>query len=70
MAAQTRGTRPENPNHVNVTRYEELVWWAQELRVRPEQVRDAVVQVGPNAEEIRKHLKETAKASFKNMGED
>lgn len=70
MSARTQPAVPEDCSHVNVTRHAEILWWAEELRVTPQQVRDAVVEVGPSAEEIKKHLREAAKLSFKNLGED
>jgi len=63
-------TEPRNKNHVDVNHPGEVIWWCAHLSVTPVELRKAVETVGPSAEEIRTHLKEAARRSFRNLGED
>ena len=70
MSTQNRDSAPADRTSVNIERHAELLWWSAELRVTPEQLREAVAQVGSHPDDVRRRLQEAAKASFKNMGED
>ena len=70
MSARKEAVAPTDRTVVNVTHLGELLWWSAEFRASPEQLEEAVDRVGPSPEEIRRHLREAAKESFKGGGED
>ena len=70
MPARIPAVASKDRTVVNVARAEEVVWWAAELSVSPDELHDAIESVGPSPEEIRRHLREAAKKCFQGGGED
>lgn len=61
---------PQDLRRVGVEEEWEVQWWAVRFRVTPAQLREAVREHGDDAETIEQRLKEAARKSFNNMGED
>ena len=51
---QARG--PQDRSRINVNEEWELSYWSKKFGVSPDQLRDAVSQVGVSAAEVEKHL--------------
>jgi len=51
---------PQDRTRVNVTEEWELRYWTKELSTTPEKLKAAVKAVGPNTQDIRKHLRASA----------
>jgi hypothetical protein len=47
---------PADRSRINVNEPWEVKWWAQQLGVTPERLKDAVKQAGPMADKVRQHL--------------
>jgi len=56
MADDTNKRGPADRIRINVHEDWEVDYWRKELGVTPEQLRDAVKQVGVMAADVRKHL--------------
>lgn len=57
-------------SRINIDHSYELQWWSAELSVSPAMLCELVAERGPNPAEIRKHLADAARISFKGGGED
>lgn len=62
--------QPRDLARIDVYEQWEVQWWATRFNVTPEELHSAVREVGPDAAEVERKLKQAAKASFQNMGED
>jgi len=56
MADDKGNTGSPDRDRINVNEDYELNDWSKSLGVTKEQLRDAVAQVGPSAEAVRRHL--------------
>jgi hypothetical protein len=61
---------PTDPNTVNLAEDWEVRWWCDRFGCTEVALRRAVDRAGPSAAEIERHLREAAKESLKNTGED
>jgi hypothetical protein len=52
---QDRG--PRDRSRIDINEDYEVRYWTKELNISPEQLKQAVNQVGPMVENVRKHLK-------------
>jgi hypothetical protein len=52
---QDRG--PRDRSRIDINEDYEVRYWTKELNVTPEQLEQAVNQVGPMVENVKKHLK-------------
>ena len=68
-ASERKATEPSDLRYVNVDEEWEVQWWAVRFNATPEQVRQAVLDHGNDAQVIEQRLKEAARKSFTNMGE-
>ncbi len=57
MADDKTKTRPQDAKRINVHEDYELRDWSKKLGVTPDQLKEAVKQVGTSAEAVEKHLK-------------
>ncbi len=57
MADDKTKTRPQDAKRINVHEDYELRDWSRKLGVTPDQLKEAVKQVGTSAEAVEKHLK-------------
>jgi hypothetical protein len=62
MADNPAPTRPQDPHRVNLNDERELRYWTQKFDVSPEQLREAVQQVGPMAEDVADFLEAEARS--------
>jgi hypothetical protein len=60
MADDLNERGPQDRSRINVNEDYELRYWTKTLGVTPEQLRDAVNQVGPSVEKVREHLGKAA----------
>lgn len=58
MVDNTKRGGPPDSRRINIDQEYEVRYWASELNVSPEKLRDAVKAVGTSAEAVRKYLKE------------
>ena len=70
MLSERRHGAPRDPTRVNIENQWEIQWWCMRLSTTPDALRAAVREVGPSAEEVKKHLWEAASQSSKMGGED
>lgn len=57
MADDKTKKGPRDATRININEDYEVQYWAQELKVTPEQLKEAVKQAGPMVENVKKHLK-------------
>ncbi|MCC6535430.1 MAG: DUF3606 domain-containing protein [Burkholderiales bacterium] len=60
MADDTNVRGPQDRSRINTEQDYELRYWTQALGVSEEQLRQAVQQVGSNADKVREHLRQGA----------
>jgi hypothetical protein len=56
MAHNSEDIRPADLQRVNVTRHNEIRYWAQEFKCTPDQLREAVKAAGTSAAAVRVYL--------------
>jgi hypothetical protein len=52
-------TRPRNPHEIDIASSDDLLYWSNQFRIGTQDLVDAVQQVGPKVEDIRRHLLQT-----------
>jgi hypothetical protein len=57
MSDNLQKAGPQDRSRINVNERWELDYWTRELGVTDEQLREAVKAVGPSAQAVRSHLK-------------
>jgi hypothetical protein len=56
MPDDLKNTGKQDDIRINVHQEHEVTYWAKELNVSPEQLKEAVDKVGPMVEDVRKIL--------------
>jgi hypothetical protein len=61
---------PADTSRVNLAEEWEVRWWCDRFGCTEVVLRSAVSSVGPSAADVEKNLREAARQSFQNTGED
>ena len=68
LADPTRS--PQDPNRVSLAEEWEVRWWCDRFGCTEVALRRAVDAAGPSAADVERKLREAARESFQNTGED
>lgn len=61
---------PEDTGQVRLEEEWEVRYWCERFSVGEDALRKCVMEVGPRADDVERRLRDAAKASFWNTGED
>ena len=64
------GRTPGDTSRINLQEEWEVRWWCDKFGCTEVALRNAVGTVGPSAAEVERNIRDAARQSFKNTGED